>query len=101
MYSISDSDLKCSVPAGRTRKARAGRIYFSEAKVRVNYIEKIVRKKTSQFIPVSGPDLVVLEESWTGLLLAITKFGNRHIMKSIKYRLREAESNELEQGEIS
>ncbi len=94
MYLASDLDLKSSVPSGRTRKARAGRMYFSKVKVRVG-------KKTSQFIPVSGHDLVVLEESWTGFLLAIIKFGNRHIMKSIKYRLREAESNELEEGEIS
>lgn len=72
---------------------------FSQAKARVKGIKNIAR--TSRSIPVSGPDLVVLEESWTRFLLAVIRFGNRHFMKSLKYRLREAEPDELEKGEAT
>jgi hypothetical protein len=75
--------------------------HFLKAKARVKYIKGIVGKKTSQSILVSNLDLIVLEESWTKFLLAIIRFGNHHFMKCLKYRLREAESDELEEWEVS
>jgi hypothetical protein len=75
--------------------------HFPKVKARAKYKYSIVGKKTSRLTSIAGPDLVVLKESWTKFLLAIIRFGNRHFMRSLKYRLREAESNELEEGEVS
>jgi hypothetical protein len=75
--------------------------HFPKVKARAKYIKSIVGKKTSQHISIAGTDLIALEEHWTKFLLAVIRFGNRHFMRSLKYRLREAESNELEEGEVS
>jgi hypothetical protein len=73
--------------------------HFPKVKARAKYNKSIVGKKTSQPTSIAGPDLIVLEELWTKFLLATIRFGNRHFMRSLKCRIREAEPDELEEGE--
>jgi hypothetical protein len=71
---------------------------ISKAKIRVK--ARRIKKLNKKERPLSGPDRILLEESWTDFLLAIIEFGNRHVMRSLKYCLKEeADIDELEESE--
>ena len=91
------------VPAVSSPKATAKRIHRLS---RGTYIRMILSgvcsciEQAKYWSKLSPTERIVLEQTWTDLMLGLLKTGNIRVMHSLRYKLREQppEEDELENG---
>ncbi|CAN5281522.1 hypothetical protein BH18THE2_BH18THE2_26540 [soil metagenome] len=101
MYNGNNLDFNSSVPLGSTPKATAKKIQwlgrgnrgFSQMLLRIFYCYI----KAKHWEDLSPTERILLELEWTDSADGLLSIGNKNIIHSIRYRLREQTPEEVEE----